>query len=96
VSELRNGIERAASAVKSAVGDSVLSDPWDEVVSELDAALKSEAAGDKQATLQHADVAAGRLRVLAMMGRGISFENTVMEDARLTALRALDSLPRSI
>lgn len=69
---------------------------WEKIVALLDEALKYAEAANKQAALERVDEARGHLKSLAMMERGPSFELMDMENARRTALQALDRVPRTI
>jgi hypothetical protein len=94
--DLRDGIMRAKTALQGGLRRPVASPgPWEEIVGNLDAALEAEKAGDKQAALQHVDIATGHLKNLAVMKRG-TFELMDMEDSRREALRILDNLARAI
>jgi hypothetical protein len=95
--DLRAGIERAGKALKRGLEDgATLPGPWDNLVALLERASEHAQSGDNKSALRLVDEVLGRLKMLAMMSRGASFENMSMEEARREALRTLDNVPRNI
>jgi hypothetical protein len=91
VEELRELAARGGALLEGA------RESYEGVVTSLEEALLREGAGDRQATLELVDRAAGELRLLQAMPAdarpAVRFERVEVEDARIDALRLLDGVP---